>query len=111
MGSSFQGANTTAKGIYRNLIKAVRTHVGKQQEHKARFTDFINQEFRRDVNSENPKNMKLAHDYTFYLNSVHYHKELLFWYNIAVDRSDEMKKVVGKSASSVGLQLPQVYQS
>ncbi|CAA0829568.1 Unknown protein [Striga hermonthica] len=110
MGSSFQGANTTAKGIYRNLVKAVRTHVGKE-EHKTHFTDFIIQEFRRGVNSENPQILKLAHDYTFYLNSVHYHKELLFSYNIAVDRSVELKKVLGKSASSVGLQLPEVYQS
>ncbi|KAG8390667.1 hypothetical protein BUALT_Bualt01G0107400 [Buddleja alternifolia] len=36
--------------------------------------------------------------------------ELLFSYNIAVDRSNEMKKVLGKSASSVGLQLPEVYE-
>ncbi|CAL2242516.1 unnamed protein product [Prunus armeniaca] len=33
--------------------------------------------------------------------------DLLFSYNIAVDRSDEMKKVLGKSAASVGLQLPE----
>lgn len=39
-----------------------------------------------------------------------YVQDLLFSYNIAVDRSDEMKKVLGKSAASVGLQLPDVYQ-
>lgn len=37
-------------------------------------------------------------------------QELLFSYNIAVDRSDEMKKVLNKSAASVGLRLPDVYQ-
>lgn len=37
-------------------------------------------------------------------------QDLLFSYNIAVDRTDEMKKVLGKSAASVGLQLPEVYQ-
>ncbi|XP_011102289.1 uncharacterized protein LOC105180320 [Sesamum indicum] len=110
MGSSFQGANTTAKGVYRSLLKAVRKHVGNE-EHKAHFTDFIKQEFRKNPNSENPQNLKLANDYTFYLNSVHHHKELLFSYNIAVDRSDEMKKILGKSAASVGLQLPDVYQA
>ncbi|KAK4436048.1 hypothetical protein Salat_0768500 [Sesamum alatum] len=110
MGSSFQGANTTAKGVYKNLLKAVRKHVGKE-EHKAHFTDFIKQEFRKNANSENPQNLKLAQDYTFYLNSVHHQKELLFSYNIAVDRSDEMKKILGKSAASVGLQLPDVYQA
>ena len=37
-------------------------------------------------------------------------QELLFSYNIAVDRSDEVKRILGKSAASVGLQLPEVYQ-
>ena len=37
-------------------------------------------------------------------------QDLLFSYNIAVDRSEEMKRVLGKSAASVGLQLPDVYQ-
>ena len=37
-------------------------------------------------------------------------QDLLFSYNIAVDRSDEMKKILKKSAASVGLQLPDVYQ-
>lgn len=37
-------------------------------------------------------------------------QELLFSYNIAVDRSDEMKKTLRKSAGSVGLQLPEVYR-
>lgn len=37
-------------------------------------------------------------------------QDLLFSYNIAVDRSDETKRVLGKSAASVGLQLPEVYQ-
>ncbi|KAF9607056.1 hypothetical protein IFM89_030883 [Coptis chinensis] len=36
--------------------------------------------------------------------------ELLFSYNIAVDRSDEVKRTLNKSAASVGLQLPEVYQ-
>ncbi|KAF4383426.1 hypothetical protein G4B88_024000 [Cannabis sativa] len=39
-----------------------------------------------------------------------YGKELLFSYNIAVDRSEEMKRTLGKSAASVGLQLPEVYE-
>ena len=37
-------------------------------------------------------------------------QELLLSYNIAVDRSDEMKRMLGKSASSVGLKLPEVYE-
>ncbi|KAI9124560.1 hypothetical protein K1719_004482 [Acacia pycnantha] len=54
--------------------------------------------------------IKLARDYTFLLNSVHHQKDLLFSYNIAVDRTDEMKRVIGKSAASVGLRLPEAYQ-
>ena len=37
-------------------------------------------------------------------------QDLLFSYNIAVDRSDEVRRTLGKSASSVGLRLPEVYQ-
>lgn len=97
------------KGVYRSLLKAVKEHIGKEQ-HKSHFIDFIKHEFRKNANSDNPQNLKLARDYVFYLNSVHHHKELLFSYNIGVDRSDEMKRVVGKSAASVGLRLPDVYQ-
>lgn len=105
-----------AARVYRNLLKAVRKHVGKEEQ-QAHFTDFIRQEFRKSSTqnfSKDPsfvqQKIKLARDYTFYLNSVHHHKDLLFSYNIAVDRSDEMKKILGKSAASVGLQLPEAYQ-
>ncbi|VFQ62606.1 unnamed protein product [Cuscuta campestris] len=108
------------KEVYRNLVKAVKKHVGKE-EHKAHFTKFIKEEFRKSISNESAAKtdlsstllqdrLKLAKDYTLLLNSVHHQKELLFSYNIAVDRSDEMKKVLGKSAASVGLQLPEVYQ-
>ncbi|CAL5407229.1 unnamed protein product [Camellia sinensis] len=103
-----------AAKVYRHLLKAVKKHVGKEEQ-KSHFIEFISQEFRTsheqlDLSSIHQK-IKLARDYTFLLNSVHHHKDLLFSYNIAVDRSDEMKKVLGKSAASVGLQLPEVYQS
>ncbi|KAH6783064.1 complex 1 protein [Perilla frutescens var. hirtella] len=109
MNSSIEVVNTAAKAAYRNLLRAVRKHVGRE-DHKSHFTDFIKHEFTSNISSKNPQNLKLAEDYTFYLNSVHHQKELLFSYNIAVDRSAEMKKVLGKSAASVGLQLPEVYQ-
>ncbi|XP_073027621.1 uncharacterized protein [Primulina eburnea] len=108
MNSSFQGPNTAVK-VYRHLLKAVRKYVGKE-EHKAHFTDFIKQEFRKNIKFKDSRKLKLASDYTFYLNSVHHHKDLLLSYNIAVDRTDEMKKILGKSAASVGLKLPDVYQ-
>jgi hypothetical protein len=81
MGSS-EGIKAAAK-LYRKLLKAVRKHIGKE-EHKAHFTDFIKQEFRKGSSqhcSKDPsfiqQKIKLAHDYTFYLNSVHHHKVLL----------------------------------
>ncbi|KAL3516402.1 hypothetical protein ACH5RR_023304 [Cinchona calisaya] len=114
MGSS-EGIQLATK-VYRNLLKAVRKHIGKE-EHKTYFTHFIKQEFRHSSSGQHSTNpyfiqqkIKLTHDYTLLLNSVHHHKDLLFSYNIAVDRSDELKKILGKSAASVGLQLPDVYQ-
>ncbi|PQP99407.1 uncharacterized protein Pyn_11961 [Prunus yedoensis var. nudiflora] len=74
--------------VYRQLLRAVKKHVAK--EDRARhFKEYVTEEFRN------------------YSKLVHHHQELLFSYNIAVDRSDEMKKVLGKSAASVGLQLPE----
>ncbi|XP_010269809.1 PREDICTED: uncharacterized protein LOC104606362 [Nelumbo nucifera] len=102
-----------AAKVYRHLLKAVRKHIGKE-ENKRHFSDFITQEFRKsfDLSDQSAvqQKIKLAHDYTLLLNSVHHHKDLLFSYNIAVDRSDEMKRILGKSAASVGLRLPEVYQ-
>ncbi|CAN6441838.1 unnamed protein product [Victoria cruziana] len=73
---------------YRHLLKAVDKHI---DEHVIR------------------QMIKLAKDYALMLNSVHHHKGLLFSYNIAVDRSNEMN-TIRKSAASVGLRLPDVYQ-
>ncbi|KAG4999987.1 hypothetical protein JHK87_021059 [Glycine soja] len=102
---AFQTAN-----IYRLLLKAVKKHIGKE-ENKRHFIEFVTSEFRNNRNLSDcvaiQQKIKLARDYTFLLNSVHHHKDLLFSYNIAVDRSDEVKRTLGKSASSVGLQLPE----
>ncbi|KAK7399730.1 hypothetical protein VNO78_10919 [Psophocarpus tetragonolobus] len=99
--------------IYRHLLKAVKKHIGKE-ENKRHFLEFVTSEFRNNQNLSDgvafQQKIKLARDYTFLLNSVHHHKDLLFSYNIAVDRSDEVKRTLGKSASSVGLRLPEVYQ-
>ncbi|KAF9606922.1 hypothetical protein IFM89_030098 [Coptis chinensis] len=99
-----------AAKVYRHLLKAVKKHIGKE-EHKRHFSDFINQEFHKVSDpSTAQRKIMLAHNYSYLLNSVHHHKELLFSYNIAVDRSDEVKRTLNKSAASVGLQLPEVYQ-
>ncbi|ESQ43335.1 hypothetical protein EUTSA_v10015092mg [Eutrema salsugineum] len=101
------GEVVLAARVYRDLLKAVVKHVGKE-DHKAHFTDFVKQEFRK--NAHDREKINLARNYTYLLNSIHSHKDLLFSYNIAVDRSAEMKRVLGKSAASVGLRLPEVYQ-
>ncbi|CAH9114590.1 unnamed protein product [Cuscuta epithymum] len=110
------------KEVYRNLVKGVKKHI-RREEHKAHFTDFIIEEFRTSNNTEaavaaakkglsqthQEGRLKLAKDYTFLLNSVHHQKDLLFSNKISVNRSDEMKRVLRKSAASVGLQLPEAY--
>ncbi|KAG2667686.1 hypothetical protein I3843_15G124400 [Carya illinoinensis] len=102
-----------AAKVYRQLLKAVKKHIA-HEDSKRRFKEYVTEEFRKNCAlsdfSSIPQKIKLANDYTFLLNSVHHHKDLLFSYNIAVDRSDEMKRILGKSAASVGLQLPEVYQ-
>nr|VDC87336.1 unnamed protein product [Brassica rapa] len=98
----------TAARVYRDLLKAVVKHVGKE-DHKSHFTDFVKTEFRKKK-AHSLEKINLARNYTYLLNSIHSHKDLLFSYNIAVDRTEEMKRVLGKSAASVGLRLPEVYQ-
>ncbi|KMT05329.1 hypothetical protein BVRB_7g174640 [Beta vulgaris subsp. vulgaris] len=100
--------------VCKHLLKSVKKHIG-QEDYKRHFTDFIKEEFQKNDKLSDPSSvqnkLKLARDYTFLLNSIHHQKELLFSYNIAVDRTEEMKRILGKSAASVGLQLPEVYQS
>ncbi|KAL5994826.1 hypothetical protein ACLOJK_024883 [Asimina triloba] len=101
-----------AAKVYRHLLKAIVKHLG-QEGNKRHFRDFVTQEFRKNINvpdADAVQKLKLARDYIFLLNSVQHHKELLFSYNIAVDRSDEMRRTLKKSAASVGLQLPEVHQ-
>ncbi|GLT66861.1 hypothetical protein SLA2020_392050 [Shorea laevis] len=102
-----------ASKVYRDLLRAVKKHIGKE-DHKKHFSEYITEEFRKNHELSDPslvrRKIKIASDYTFLLNSIHHHKELLFSYNIAVDRSEEMKRILGKSAASVGLQLPEPYQ-
>ncbi|KAF8776360.1 hypothetical protein HU200_003591 [Digitaria exilis] len=100
-----------AAPVYRRVLRAVHKHVGGDAS-KQHFRDFIAAEFRAAAGTEADARarLRLARDYAYLLTSVHHHKDLLFSYNIAVDRSDEMKKILNKSAASVGLQLPDVYQ-
>ncbi|KAL5224264.1 hypothetical protein ABZP36_010903 [Zizania latifolia] len=98
--------------VYRRLLKAVQKHVGVGAS-KKHFREFVAAEFRSPAGTKGDAKarLRLAGDYAYLLTSVHHHKDLLFSYNIAVDRSDEMKKILDKSAASVGLQLPDVYQA
>ncbi|KAI3852481.1 hypothetical protein MKW92_030181 [Papaver armeniacum] len=106
------GVNLESLRVYRNLLKAMKKHIGS----KKHFTDYINQEFRSTSSlTTDPSLIKqkvnLASNYTYMLNSIHHHQDLLFSYNIAVDRSEEMARTLRKSAGSVGLQLPEVYRA
>ncbi|KAL1198305.1 hypothetical protein V5N11_022339 [Cardamine amara subsp. amara] len=104
------GEVVLAARVYRDILKAVVKHVGKE-DHKVHFIDFVKQEFRKNASLDSTREkINLARNYTYLLNSIHSHKDLLFSYNIAVDRTEEMKRVLGKSAASVGLRLPEVYQ-
>lgn len=65
--------------VYRELMKAVKKHVGKEQ-HKTHFTDFIKSEFRKNGHdSLIHHKTKLANDYTYLLNSVHHHQVHTFY--------------------------------
>uniref|UniRef100_A0A0E0FA67 Uncharacterized protein n=1 Tax=Oryza meridionalis TaxID=40149 RepID=A0A0E0FA67_9ORYZ len=101
-----------AAAVYRRVLKAVQKHVGGGNS-KKHFREFVASEFRRPTGTDADARarLRLAGDYAYLLASVHHHKDLLFSYNIAVDRSEEMKKILNKSAASVGLQLPDVYQA
>ena len=66
-----------AAKIYHRLLKAVKKHVGHDGSRK-HFRDYITKEFRKNSNLSDQaavhSKLKLAHDYTFLLNSVHRHK-------------------------------------
>eukprot|EP00252_Welwitschia_mirabilis_P011801 TRINITY_DN26230_c0_g1_i1.p1 TRINITY_DN26230_c0_g1~~TRINITY_DN26230_c0_g1_i1.p1 ORF type:complete len:106 (-),score=29.09 TRINITY_DN26230_c0_g1_i1:229-546(-) len=101
-----------ASKVYRDMLKAVRKHIGKDGP-KLHFQDYIKEEFRKSKYIEDSsvlqQKLKLAHNYASLLNSVHHHKDLLFSYNIAIDREAEKKSVIEKSAKRVGLKLPKSY--
>uniref|UniRef100_A0A0E0MC47 Uncharacterized protein n=1 Tax=Oryza punctata TaxID=4537 RepID=A0A0E0MC47_ORYPU len=111
-GSEDRSMVATSAAVYRRVLKAVQKHVGGG-DCKKHFREFVASEFRRPTgtDADTRARLRLAGDYAYLLASVHHHKDLLFSYNIAVDRSEEMKKILNKSAASVGLQLPDVYQA
>ena len=78
------GEALKAAKVYRELMKAVKKHVGKE-EHKTHFTDFIKSEFRKAGDgletSFVQQKINLARDYTYLLNSVHHHQVRVFHIN------------------------------
>jgi len=71
--------------IYRHLLKAVKKHIGKE-ENKKHFLEFVTSEFHKNRNLSDgvavQQKIKLARDYTYMLNGVHHHKVLLCFYCI-----------------------------
>ncbi|RRT82965.1 hypothetical protein B296_00018908 [Ensete ventricosum] len=66
-----------AAKVYRSLLKAVKKHIGNEGS-KRHFRDYITEEFRKNASVSDQatveNKIKLAHEYTFLLNSVHHHK-------------------------------------
>ena len=75
-------ASQVAK-VYRQLLKAVKNHIGKE-ENKKHFVDYVAQKFRETSTVSKPhsvqQKIKLARDYTFLLNSVHHQKAILHFH-------------------------------
>eukprot|EP00249_Psilotum_nudum_P007201 c20389_g1_i1 orf=237-584(+) len=96
---------------YRKLLKALHTHVTKDPS-KSSFRDYVYLEYRKNAGmADGPllrEKLQLAEDYATLLTSIHFHKELLFSYNIAVDREAEQKARIKNTAERVGLQLPKL---
>lgn len=63
--------------VYRELLKAVKNHIGKE-ESKKHFVDYVAQKFRERSGLSEPHSLqqkiKLARDYALLLNSVHHQK-------------------------------------
>ncbi|KAH7281622.1 hypothetical protein KP509_36G055600 [Ceratopteris richardii] len=99
------------RAVYRNLLKTLRKHVAKEAT-KTSFRDYITKEFRKNAGLKDKiainRGLQLAKDYALLVQSVHHHKELLFSYNIAIDRSAEQKERMKNTAERVGLHLPKL---
>lgn len=72
--------------IYRQLLKAVKKHIGKE-ENKRHFLEFVISEFHKNRYLSDgvalQQKIKLARDYTYLLNGVHHHKVLLLLLHFA----------------------------
>lgn len=70
-----------AAKVYRELLKAVKKHIPKD-DGKKRFKEYVTNEFRNNSTLSDPSSVhhkiKLARDYTLLLNSVHHHKAHTF---------------------------------
>lgn len=70
-----------AAKVYRELLKAVKKHIPKE-DGKKRFKEYVTNEFRNNSTLSDPSSVhhkiKLARDYTLLLNSVHHHKAHTF---------------------------------
>lgn len=97
--------------VYRKLLRAIKTHITKDLA-RSPFKEYVALEFRKNAGladkSMATKKLQLAQDYVTLLHSVHHHKDLLYSYNIAVDRTAEQKARLKNTAERVGLSLPEL---
>eukprot|EP00850_Spirogloea_muscicola_P025880 SM004672S16627 [mRNA] locus=s4672:224:746:- [translate_table: standard] len=98
---------------FRALLRAVDRHITKVGAN-TEFREYVIAMFRvAGEGTSQPeqvaKRVALARDYTFLVDSVHHHRELLQSYNIAVDRRNEQAEMLRNTAHRVGLRLPETW--
>ncbi|KAI3881443.1 hypothetical protein MKX03_012323 [Papaver bracteatum] len=110
------GVKLESLRVYRNLLKAVKKHIGSKKQ----FTDYITQEFRSTSSlTTDPSLIKqkvnLASNHTYMLNSIHHHQVLTYMlqFNLYSFCSFILKKISRGFIIQlvVGLQLPEVYRA
>lgn len=93
---------------YRQLLRAVQQHVTASTGNGT-WKEYAREQFRRHAGEKDGRKVQalveLAEEYATLVQDVHAHKELLFSYNIGVERNQ--REMIEKTARRVGLELPQ----
>lgn len=92
---------------YRHLLRAVQQHVTSSTGNGL-WKEYAKEQFRRNAGEKDGRKVQelvqLAEEYATLVEDVHAHKELLFSYNIGVERNQ--RDMMEKTARRVGLELP-----
>lgn len=92
---------------YRHLLRAIQQHVTSNTGNGS-WKEYAKEQFRRNAGEKDGRKVQelvqLAEEYATLVEDVHAHKELLFSYNIGVERNQ--RDMMEKTARRVGLELP-----